>query len=142
MKKRNRLGKRNFILLMLGIGIAGAVLFFPVNIQNRYTCLYHRLLFPEHSYSHSHKAAEHPENQVSRDSLYDHLHDQLLRGYLKPFGLLWWGSLLIVTLCFYELKKLSGIGTDNRPMNRSVHDTQLEEWEIPDGVNQPDTDKQ
>ena len=69
------------IALIVGIGILGTIFFFPVNIHNQYTCLYHRLVSPEHSYSHS--------------------IDDILQEYISPFGLLWWGSLLLTAFGIY-----------------------------------------
>ncbi len=34
---------RIWLLISLGIGLGGAIFFFPMNIDSRYTCLYHRM---------------------------------------------------------------------------------------------------
>lgn len=78
--KRNR-GRHLGIALLLGIGILGTVFFFPINMNNQYTCLYHRMVSPGHSYPH------HPID--------------ILQEYVTPFGLLWWGSLLLTALGIY-----------------------------------------
>jgi len=91
------------ILLLLGMGILGVVVFFPVNINNQYTCLYHRLFSPEHSYPHT--------SGVNITSIQKEI---LLNRYLTPFGLLWWGSLLLTALSIYGLKRQAS-KNDNKP---------------------------
>lgn len=94
------------MFLLLAAGIAGAVLFFPVNIQDQYTCLYHRLFSPEHSYTHS-TGVDISQTQE----------EDLLRHYLSPFGLLWWGSLLLTALSIYSLKRLPFLNPDKPPVD-------------------------
>lgn len=106
MRKAKRFGKRNILLLLLAAGIAGAVLFFPVNINNKYTCLYHRLFSPGHSYPH---AAGADISQTQKEDL--------LHRYLSPFGLLWWGSLLLTALSIYSLKRQASLNASKPPVN-------------------------
>ena len=80
-------------MLLLSFGVLGGIFFFPMNIENQYTCLYHRLFSPEHSYTHSH---------------YD-----LVSHYVAPFGLLWWGSLFLIAFSVYRLKKLAKINNND-----------------------------
>jgi len=52
-------------VVLLGLGLLGAILFFPMNFNSRYTCLYHRILNSEHDYhDHSHAGPPEPERQM------------------------------------------------------------------------------
>ena len=114
------------------VGILGSVLFFPLNINNRYTCLVHRLFFHDHSYtvftdSGSKLTATEALDQIEKfkqssqkaenEDFIQMMHDALLKCYLMPFGLLWWTSLLFLALSIYWLKKnrslLIGIQSNN-----------------------------
>ncbi|MCK6619719.1 MAG: hypothetical protein HUU32_04545 [Calditrichaceae bacterium] len=106
MGKTKPFGKKNILLLVLAAGIAGAVLFFPVNINNQYTCLYHRLFSPGHSYTHS-----------TGDDISQTQKEDLLNRYLSPFGLLWWGSLLITALSIYGLRRQAPGNANKPPVN-------------------------
>lgn len=97
------------LLLLLAIGLAGAVVFFPFNIENRYTCLYHRLLEPEHGIIHAGSAADGARSESvagnGQFSTLDH-HGDLLAGYLSPFGFAWWGSLALTAFAAYALRRM------------------------------------
>lgn len=100
-----------WIIFFLGFGIAGTILFFPVNIQNQYTCLYHRLI---HRYSQRERIGAVPlPNDKSPNVNHNHAetknaspeelnHDELIQHYVFSFGLLWWASLLFVGLSLYH----------------------------------------
>ena len=96
------------IALIVGIGILGTIFFFPVNIHNQYTCLYHRLVSPEHSYSHS--------------------IDDILQEYISPFGLLWWGSLLLMAFGIF-LWRRAAVPRPNIP--------EVKPSATPNDLNQP-----
>lgn len=108
MRKAKRFRKKNILFLLLAAGIAGAVLFFPVNIQDQYTCLYHRLFSPGHSYPHS-AGADIDISQTQQENL--------LNRYLSPFGLLWWGSLLLTAISIYSLKRLPSLNPAKPPVD-------------------------
>lgn len=93
--KRFDLNKRAILILaVLGIGIFGAIFFFPVNFNNQYTCLYHWLFSPEHAHFYA--------------------ADDIVSHYIRPFGYLWWGSLLLIGFSIYGLKRFAMIQT-NQP---------------------------
>jgi hypothetical protein len=63
-------------------GIAGVILFFPMNFSNEHTCPLDLIV---------HAAA------TSADPEAPHAHPgELLRHYLLPYGLLWWSSIIAV----------------------------------------------
>lgn len=103
LKRRHFNKYTTLILTLLGLGVFGAIFFFPVNINNQYTCLYHRLFYPGHSYTHA-IGTDVPQTQQ----------EYLLNRYLSPFGLLWWGSLLLTALSIYSLKRQSSLNPINR----------------------------
>jgi len=100
-----------WILFFLGFGIAGTVLFFPVNIHNQYTCLYHRFI---HRHSQKEAIGSVPSSIFNKRANDNNLeepgdtsserldHDTLTRHYVFSFGLLWWASLLLVGFSFYR----------------------------------------
>ena len=72
------------ILTFLGIGLVGSVMFFPVNMDSQYTCLFHRLVHEGHSYAYP--------------------HDTIVQHYITTFGFLWWGSLILLAGSIYAWK--------------------------------------
>ncbi|NIT99579.1 MAG: hypothetical protein GWN01_01125, partial [Nitrosopumilaceae archaeon] len=110
-----------FIIILLVLGIPGTVVFFPVNIDNRYTCLYHRLFIPHHLNPHSSDSsiANSHRQIVNPGSLTHHRrltkeeepveisYDEIMARYVTPFGFLWWGSLLLVATGVYVWKKFN-----------------------------------
>jgi len=88
-------------LILLGVGIVGGVLFFPINFNNQYTCLYHRMFAPEHRHRLSNQMMSgsssigKPQNEIN---------EMLVTKYILPFGLIWWISLTIFALAFFWLR--------------------------------------
>lgn len=87
------------IALLFGIGILGAVFYFPVNIDNQYTCLFHRLFSPDHSYVHS--------------------HTDIVEHYVTSFGFMWWGSLILLALSIYLWKRLIAVKVNPPQITRT-----------------------
>jgi len=114
--------------LLLALGVAGGILFFPINLDNRYTCMYHQLR-NRSSHPPGHMMAAHlreSKNQSVIPTMEHHMAMQmeemknapygylllwgeqdtrLLNRYLLPFGLLWWSSLAIFVIGCYHLRK-------------------------------------
>ena len=95
------------MLILLSIGVVGGVLFFPVNFDNQYTCLYHRMFVSEHHYDTSNEMANtvnidgnHHEGEID-----EMMHSELLDKYVLPFGLIWWISLIALAIGFFWLKR-------------------------------------
>jgi len=94
-------------------GITGAVVFFPFNFNDRYTCLYHRVCNPAQPVSstphHRHQAAA-PENILDANPAGHHLAaNSLIPHYLNHFAFFWWASLLVVGLWLFLFKRKNGI---------------------------------
>lgn len=79
-----------------------------MNINNQYTCLYHRLFSADHSYAHS------------------HVYDNIVQHYIASFGFLWWGSLLLIAASIYALKRLMKIRIGNSQTNQSTINSSIE----------------
>ncbi len=95
-------------LILLSMGIIGGVLFFPINFDNQYTCLYNRVFAPKHHYELSNeminsgtRVEEYYESEID-----EMMHSELVRKYILPFGLVWWFSLVIIAFAFFWLKHL------------------------------------
>lgn len=86
---------RNTKILLLGmviiIAFSGSIFFFPMNIDGKYTCLYHRLI------DHSHPLTD----VMISDHKMNHHHSTLLSNYLHLYALPWWISIGLVSLCIY-----------------------------------------
>ncbi|OGG48478.1 MAG: hypothetical protein A3F84_16310 [Candidatus Handelsmanbacteria bacterium RIFCSPLOWO2_12_FULL_64_10] len=67
------------LVICVAVALVGVVVFFPVKIGCCRTCLVDL------------RPCLHPEGTTS------HSHD-LVNGYIYPYGLLWWGSLLMGTV--------------------------------------------
>lgn len=93
-------------LLLLSIGIMGAIFFFPINFNNQYTCLYHRIFAPEHSNQLSNEMTG-PDETVGKnqeDEIEEMMHSELVTKYVLPFGLMWWMSLIVAASAFFWLR--------------------------------------
>lgn len=94
--------------ILLGVGIVGAVFFFPINFDDQYTCLYHRIFAPEyhHGFSKEPRLAGNaaPVGEYHKDEQNEMLHSDLVKKYILPFGIIWWISLIAIALAFFWLK--------------------------------------
>lgn len=117
MSTQNFRPKNITLLVLLIIGLNGTVLFFPINLDNQFTCLFHRLAFPDHDYRHSHdtndqvlQSKETPSGKYAEQSTSfstENLHHQ----YMHTFSYFWWGSLLLVVFSIFALKHQKSIST-------------------------------
>ena len=125
--------KLNFglILILLLVGVIGTILFFPLRIDNVYTCLYHRFAHNdmpqmmteyhlkmlksagyEKYYNHRNFAATGADEQmpgfVSMNGncmRSEATGKRLISRYIFPFGFFWWGSLAILIIGFFLIRK-------------------------------------
>jgi hypothetical protein len=115
------------VLLVLGLGLLGGTLFFPMNMNDRFTCLYHRLFSPDHSYLASTiNDIRVEENNVVDMAMHtdqihrmqreqeEAIHDALLEEYVIPFGILWWASLITFAAGIYWLKRQLSVRIRNQ----------------------------
>ena len=113
---------------LLLVGLTGAVLFFPVNLNGRYTCLYHRAFCGGIQRSnYSGDVCEMPDrNQpigtvsdeggrvaVTRSQNLDAGSD-LVHTYVHHFGFFWWTSLALMFGGLFLLRRarIRGAGPD------------------------------
>ena len=102
-----RLRTRTFLMLiLLGIGIIGGIFFFPINFNNQYTCLYHRIFAPGHSYHLSNDIGslgktvkKNHENEIE-----EMMHSEMVTKYVLSFGIIWWVSLIVAASAFFLLR--------------------------------------
>ncbi len=88
---------KNKLLMITGLAVTllATILFFPVNIGQKYTCLFHRLFV--HSHLHFQSGQE------------------LFHHYLLPYGLLWWASLAIFAGIVWKLRNWKKNSTKHAP---------------------------
>ncbi len=112
------------MIITLSVGVVGGILFFPFNFQNEYTCIFHRFFSPGHSHSLNENAAStdsHGEilaeqanhNHKLPEKMTAGMEEDLVNHYVVPFGLVWWGSLLLIAISLYGLKRIKV----NRPLD-------------------------
>lgn len=114
MMKVNHKFFRILIYLLILSGVVGTVLFFPINLGNEHTCLYHRIFSKEngiHPSTPRYSSISGSNNQVSQDRSQEHLvqQKQLLDKYVIPYGLSWWGSLGLVGIGLLVIRWLNKI---------------------------------
>lgn len=89
------------------IGLAGIILFFPMNFNDTHTCLYNKYYCsyknrpcPKMSNPDELNEVHHAMNMNDRGSI-------LLKKYIFPYGFLWWGSLTLFagSVLFYRKLK-------------------------------------
>ena len=125
---------RFLFCLILGIGFLGLIFFFPVQINSRYTCLYHRLFQPDHNYNAGGKrispnytgtfkrdwnrgfnGSDHSkpgmmndrikENDLKSQNTINEMHSsELLDRYIHGYAWFWWGSILLLVSAFYLMR--------------------------------------
>jgi len=108
------LGKINYSLIsLMMMGLMGGILFFPVNIKNQYSCLYHCYLSPSRNEVITFDLLDtvemvEPENIRTMSSLEERnledIQSRLLANYLVPYGILWWLSLGLLIVVIYLLR--------------------------------------
>jgi hypothetical protein len=82
-------------------------LFFPVNINDSYTCLSHRLLSQEKNHFSQDEHSEFDAASIHRKKSVDSHH--LVKTYLLPYALLWWVSIGIVFLSYRYYKRIGPV---------------------------------
>jgi len=94
-------------LALLTIGIIGGIFFFPINFNNQYTCLYHRIFASGHSYQSSNEMTGLGETvgKNHENDIEEMMHSELVTHYVLPFGLMWWISLIVAALAFFWLRQ-------------------------------------
>ncbi|WP_456443493.1 hypothetical protein [Caldithrix abyssi] len=76
---------------MILLGILGGILFFPLPIDGKFTCFFHRMALPSQTIA----AEDHGK--------------QLVDYYVHRFSFFWWGSLLLVSAGIYLLNKKNNL---------------------------------
>ena len=91
--------KKTTVLVLL-IALAGGGLFFPVQLKDGYTCLFHRLFnaddpvqVEEHDHDNRHNAGHHEDSAM-------------LSFYLHRYAFLWWISVVVAVLSAYSMRKI------------------------------------
>jgi len=96
--------------VLILIGAAGSVIFFPLKLSESHTCVYHKIICPEDTCYQkgsvlSTETSKDMHHQVMDNISLQH-HSELINRYLMPFGLLWWGSLILLFSGIYLFKNL------------------------------------
>lgn len=90
------------------IGAAGSVIFFPLKLSESHTCICHKMTCPRDACCQKGAALSseinRDANHQAMDKMSQQHHNELINRYLVPFGLLWWGSLILLVsgICFFK----------------------------------------
>lgn len=93
--------RKKYIIIFLAIGLLGGLLFFPIQIDETYTCFYHRIFDNDHP-AHEHKLSQNMQSAHSHGS-------DLVDIYVSGYGIFWWSSLIVVAYSIYRLRKIKSI---------------------------------
>ena len=102
--------KRIILLLLIIPGTAGGILFLPISLESKYSCLYEKMFSGNHYVHNVDCTAAHRISECETIELSNNKHHalngsghDLLNTYLANYAFLWWGSLALVVFCFYRL---------------------------------------
>jgi hypothetical protein len=119
--------KKNYLIIGILITSLGTVLFFPLDIDGRYTCFYHRIFDQTHPVSNKvesvngHIHSEDFNRTESWNSTLDDIKNNndkrskvigtqhgsvLLDNYLHQYALAWWASVGFLALSIFMWLKL------------------------------------
>ena len=129
-KRTQKVEKKLYISYsLIALGLIGGFLFFPFNFDDRYTCVYHRMMHrsPRPQNHHLPQADTGRKNRTTFPSMRRHMAMErmgiqqkewknqpiiwqkgdvkLLGRYIFPFGIIWWMSIVLLVFGCYELKK-------------------------------------
>ena len=111
-----------YLSMLLLIASAGTIFFFPMNIDGKYTCFYHRLFDHTHPVSEASGPKQHDEGRQDlsisaghslRSKVMEideinpsHHNSDLLDTYLHQYALPWWASVGLLAFTIYLIPKL------------------------------------
>ena len=129
MRKAILRSKIKYLVIGITITTLGTVLFFPLTIDGRYTCFYHRFFNHTHPVSDINMIDQHQEGntELSKSGNHDlenqvrgndknntsHHGSVLLDNYLHQYAFPWWASIGLLTLCIYLVLRLKKNITEN-----------------------------
>lgn len=118
MMKVNRKFLRILVYLLICSGVVGTVLFFPINLGDEHTCLYHRVFVKKSGIrpqTSRYSSILESNDQASQDRSKEHMvhQRQLLDKYVIPYGISWWGSLGLIGIGFFVARQLNKITGPN-----------------------------
>ena len=106
-----RINKYKIFYGMFIISLLGSILLFPVKINSKYTCFFHKIL-AEYTIdiSNGEKVISNNENETADIKNMNHPDSdseamELLHQYLNQYAFLWWGSLILLSIAIFLIKK-------------------------------------
>ncbi len=97
---KNRLKNKKISELALLVALIGGLLFFPVEMKDGYTCLFHRLF----NYDDPVKVNKH-NHETTTDAMQQE-DSAMLSFYLHRYAFIWWASIALAVLSGYSIWKL------------------------------------
>ena len=96
---------KRIVLPILLSGILGAIFFFPVQMNGRYTCAYHRLFEAENPVAGISKDSNRSIDAEYQTGEHEHSESPFLHRYLHNYAMLWWLSIVLIAFSIYGLRK-------------------------------------
>jgi hypothetical protein len=116
---------KSFIfILVFTIGILGVILFFPLKIDNRYSCLFHCWSKSNELKADTNRSSI-PGNYSKLPSINaeaNHINHDLLKSYISSYAFLWWGSFVWLTGGIYLRNRLSRKKETNENVTKGTMD--------------------
>jgi hypothetical protein len=81
---------KNIIMSLIILGVLGAITFFPINISDHYTCLFHLIIDGNLT-----------STEIGLHQIDENMHHSILDIYLKGYAYFWWTSILILVIGIY-----------------------------------------
>ncbi len=95
--------KMLFFTALILVGVAGAILFFPMQLDGKkFTCLYHRLWDKDVPVN---ECSENMQTESCLKNVSKPIHAQMLNRYLHGYAFFWWTSIFIGSIGAYGLRK-------------------------------------
>ena len=86
--------KKYVLIFIMMLGIAGGLLFFPLQLNDGYTCFYHRFFDSDRPViKHAHIITQ----------IQEHHSTEMIDAYISGYAFFWWGSLVLTGFGIYKL---------------------------------------
>lgn len=99
MFKSNNKNNKYFFILIISLGIAGIVFFFPMRIEDGYTCLFH------FKFAHNSPVEKVFFNGTNGEGESQAVSGMFIKEYIHNWAFLWWLSIIFVGIGSYEYLK-------------------------------------
>jgi hypothetical protein len=101
--------KKILMVALIFFGVVGSLMFFPIQLDEGYTCLYHQVFDNDHPVWDQQGVA----NQIG-----EHHTTGMINAYISGYAFFWWGSLALIALGVYQLRLFKNTNLKNNSLNK------------------------